>query len=185
MYKLSVAHSKIFCDFFASTVGFRQNSVKFPTKPAGNRLPNFLKIRLINSAEFHISKNLLFLSHVSYILTKKNQFSTIFSKFLKIDGFAAKAIFPMPTESCNTEPNTTIARSHQDKIGNGSPTSLYAQSPLLLHDLVFLRRRRMCPCVAPLKSAPLVRELRDRCPRRGGSPIHRPVRCDLRRGRVL
>jgi hypothetical protein len=30
MYKLSVGHAKIFCDFFASTTDFRQNSAEFP-----------------------------------------------------------------------------------------------------------------------------------------------------------
>jgi hypothetical protein len=41
MYKLSVARAKIFCDFFASTADFRQNSVEFFAKPAGIRWPNF------------------------------------------------------------------------------------------------------------------------------------------------
>jgi hypothetical protein len=44
MYKLSVGHAKIFCDFFASTAGFRQNSAEFSAKPAGIRWPNFQKI---------------------------------------------------------------------------------------------------------------------------------------------
>jgi hypothetical protein len=47
MYKLSVGHAKIFCDFFASTAGFRQNSIEFSAKPAGIRWLNFQKIRPI------------------------------------------------------------------------------------------------------------------------------------------
>jgi hypothetical protein len=43
MYKLSVGHAKIFYDFFASTVGFRQNSAEFSTKLAGIRWPDFQK----------------------------------------------------------------------------------------------------------------------------------------------
>jgi hypothetical protein len=41
MYKLSAGHAKIFCDFFASTAGFRQNSVEFSAKPIGIRWLNF------------------------------------------------------------------------------------------------------------------------------------------------
>jgi hypothetical protein len=47
MYKLSVGHVKIFCNFFASTTGFQQNSAEFSAKSAGNRLLNFQKIQLI------------------------------------------------------------------------------------------------------------------------------------------
>jgi hypothetical protein len=47
MYKLSVGHTKIFCDFFASMTGFRQNSAEFFTKPAGIRWPNYRQIRPI------------------------------------------------------------------------------------------------------------------------------------------
>jgi hypothetical protein len=45
MCKLSVGHAKIFCDFFASAGGFRQNSAEFSAKPAGIRWPNFRQIR--------------------------------------------------------------------------------------------------------------------------------------------
>jgi hypothetical protein len=45
MYKLSVGHAKIFCDFFASTAGFRQNLAEFSTKPVGIQWPNFQKNR--------------------------------------------------------------------------------------------------------------------------------------------
>jgi hypothetical protein len=41
MYKLSVGHAKIFCDFFASTAGFQQNLAEFSAKPAGIWWPNF------------------------------------------------------------------------------------------------------------------------------------------------
>jgi hypothetical protein len=93
MYKLSVGHAKIFCDFFASTVGFRQNLVEFSAKPVGIRWPNFQKKSAklsansadnsVNSTEFHISKILLFISHINYISAKFSQFSMIFLNFLK------------------------------------------------------------------------------------------------------
>jgi hypothetical protein len=43
MYKLSVVHAKIFCDFFASTADFRQNSAEFSAKPTGIWWLNFQK----------------------------------------------------------------------------------------------------------------------------------------------
>jgi hypothetical protein len=45
MYKLSVGHAKISCDFFTLTAGFRQNLAEFSAKPAGIRWPKFQKIR--------------------------------------------------------------------------------------------------------------------------------------------
>jgi hypothetical protein len=80
MYKLSVGYAKFFCDFFASTASFRQNSAEFSAKSAGNRLPNFQKIRPIIRLirpNFVCPKIFCFF-HTSVV------FSAEFSRFLPI-----------------------------------------------------------------------------------------------------
>jgi hypothetical protein len=90
MYKLSVDHTKIFYDFFSSTVGFRENSAEFSAKPAGIQ-KNSAELSAnsadnsVNSTEFRISKIFLFLSHINCISIEFFQFLMIFSKFSKYD----------------------------------------------------------------------------------------------------
>jgi hypothetical protein len=81
---LSVGHAKIFCDFFASMASFRQNLAELSANSVDNS---------VNSAEFHISKNFMVLSHVSCNSTEFSRFSPIFfSNFAKCDGFAKARI---------------------------------------------------------------------------------------------
>jgi hypothetical protein len=98
MYKLSVDHTKIFYDFFASTVGFWENSAEFSAKPAGIQ-KNSAELSVnsadnsFNSTEFRISKIFLFLSHINYISAKFFQFLMIFFKIFKIRRNQCETIF--------------------------------------------------------------------------------------------
>jgi hypothetical protein len=93
MYKLSVGYAKFFCDFFASTASFRQNLAEFSAKPAAEFLKNSAELlansadNSVNSAEFRMSKNFLFLSHISCISAEFFRFSPIFFKFFEMARF--------------------------------------------------------------------------------------------------
>jgi hypothetical protein len=88
MYKLSVGHAKIFCDFFTSTAVFQQNLAELSANSANNS---------VNSTEFRIFKIFLFISHVNCISANFFQFSTIFSIFFKTSGIQF-----FTAEFCNT-----------------------------------------------------------------------------------
>jgi hypothetical protein len=113
MYKLSVGHIKIFCGFFASTVGFRQNSTEFFAKPAGNRWPNFQKIqpnyRQIRSIIWLIRPNFVF-SKIFYSFHMSTVFQSNFSKFFKIRRNRWDVIFHCPLNSVTLLPH----RVHDD-----------------------------------------------------------------------
>jgi hypothetical protein len=111
MYKLSVGHAKIFYGLFASTAGFRQNSVEFSAKPAGIRWPNFSKIqpnyrqirliiRLIRP-NFVVPK--FFCSFRTSTAFRLNflGFQRIFLNFSKCDEIGG-GDFSVNTEFCNT-----------------------------------------------------------------------------------
>jgi hypothetical protein len=99
MYKLSVGYAKFFCDFFASMASFRQNSAEFSAKLAGNRLPNFQKIRpiirLIGRISY-VQKFSVSFTHQLYFRPNFPDFYRFFSNFLIWHDFS------FPAELCNT-----------------------------------------------------------------------------------
>jgi hypothetical protein len=103
MYKLSVGHTKIFYDFFASTADFRQNSAKFSTKLAGIRWPNFQKnwlnyrqirliIRLIRP-NFIVLKFSCSLRMSTAFQPNFLGFQRFFLNFSKCDGIGGRRFF--------------------------------------------------------------------------------------------
>jgi hypothetical protein len=104
MYKLSVGHAKIFCNFFASMAGFWQNSVEFPAKPAGNRLPNFQK-NWLNFIFPKIPYSFRTLAAFWPIFPVFNEFFWIFKNVAD----SLPSDFSLPVEFCNTTSNTAAA----------------------------------------------------------------------------
>jgi hypothetical protein len=107
IYKLSVGHAKIFCDFFASTIDFRQKSVEFCAKPVGIRWPNYRQIRPIIRL---IWPNFVFPNFFCYFRTstafrpKFSDFNDFFQNFQN----ATESLggdFSLPDEFCDTGPD--------------------------------------------------------------------------------
>jgi hypothetical protein len=99
MYKLSVGHAKIFCDFFASMASFRQNLAELSANSVDNS---------VNSAEFHISKNFMVLSHVSCNSTEFSRFSPIFFEFCKMRRIRQGTNFPFPPNFVTLPPTVAL-----------------------------------------------------------------------------
>jgi hypothetical protein len=106
IYKLSVGHAKIFCDFFTSTTDFRQKSVEFCAKPVGIRWPNYHQIRPIIRL---IWPNFVFPNFFCYFRTstafRPNFFDfNDFFKIFKMRRNRWEAIFHCPTNSVTLVP---------------------------------------------------------------------------------
>jgi hypothetical protein len=102
MYKLSVDHAKIFCDFFDSTAGFRQNSVEFSAKPTDIRLnfqkiqPNYRQIRpIIRFIQLNFVVPKFSYSFRTSTAFQPNfpGFQRIFLNFSKCDGIGGRRFF--------------------------------------------------------------------------------------------
>jgi hypothetical protein len=70
----------------------------------------------VNSAEFRISKNFMFLLHINYISAEFFQFSTKFSEFSKMRRNRWEAIFHCPLNSVTLPKNDFKQQSQMQKM---------------------------------------------------------------------
>jgi hypothetical protein len=133
MYKLSVGHAKIFCYFFASTAGFRQNSAKFSAKPAGIRWLNFRK----NRPNYRQIRPIIRLLRPNFVVPNfscsfctSTAFRPNFSDFQQIFQNATESVggnFSLPAEFCNTAGHRTClsgpARARNPPFPTGAASS--------------------------------------------------------------